>query len=160
MEMLPEPSFRQVVLLYPIATALHVLEEWPAFPRWARRFASPRYSDREYVVTHVCTLVVATVSTALVRYVPEPWIVFPFFAIVLGPAVFCNALFHAGASLHSRVYCPGTLTGVVVYLPLSCLMGVLAVREGLASGLSLVAALFLAALIHVSEVGHNVFKRW
>ena len=49
-------SFRQAIVLYPIATAVHVLEEWPGFPRWARRFASSRYSDREYVITHALTM--------------------------------------------------------------------------------------------------------
>lgn len=45
-------SFSQALPLVPIAVVLHILEAWPAFPRWARRFASPDYSDGDDVVTH------------------------------------------------------------------------------------------------------------
>ena len=153
-------SFRQAVLLYPVATALHVLEEWPGFPRWARRFAAPAYSDREYLVTHVVTVLVAVVAAGTLRAFPDPRLVWVFIAFVFGPAVFCNALFHAGASLASRAYCPGVRTGLLLYLPLSCALVALALREGLLSGRSLLVALCLAALCHAAEVGHNVFKRW
>src|SRR5215471_8578581 len=44
------------VWLYPVATVLHVREEWPGFPGWARRFASTRYTDREYVAVHAATI--------------------------------------------------------------------------------------------------------
>src|SRR6266700_867484 len=43
----------QVLVSFPLGVALHVAEEWPGFPRWARRFASAQYSDREYITTHV-----------------------------------------------------------------------------------------------------------
>ena len=46
-------SFNSAILLFPVAVILHILEEWPGFPRWVRRFASPEYSNREYVFTHV-----------------------------------------------------------------------------------------------------------
>jgi uncharacterized protein with HXXEE motif len=157
---LSELSFRQAVLFYPVATVLHVLEEWPSFPRWARRFASSAYSDGEYVVTHVLTILLAVATTALVGCFPRPWLVFGFFALVFGPAVSCNGLFHAGASIASRAYCPGTLTGLALYLPLSSTLIALALREGLVSGRTLLVALCFAVLVHTAEVGHNVFKRW
>ena len=36
----------------PAAFALHVLEEAPEFPAWARRHASPRYSHRDFVANN------------------------------------------------------------------------------------------------------------
>jgi len=158
--MLGEPSFGDLIWLYPLATALHVLEEWPGFPRWARRFASPRYSDREYVLTHLLTIVVAVTTATLLHLLPRPVLVLGFFALLGGPATFWNALFHAGASLWTRSYCPGTLTGLLLYVPLFVSLGALALREELVTGRSLVAALSIAMLVHVAEVGHTVFKRW
>ena len=155
-----QPSFRDALLLFPLAVALHVLEEWPRFPAWARRFASPGYSDRAYVVTHVLAISLAVASTLLVRAFPTPWLVIPFFALVFGPGVLCNALFHAGASVLSRSYCPGALTGLALYLPLSALLATLAVREGLISLPALAGSLVVALAFHVLEVGHNVFERW
>ena len=86
--------------------------------------------------------------------------VFGFFAFVLGPGISCNALFHAGATVLSRIYCPGVHSGTFVYVPLSVLLAVLGVRDGLLAERSLLVALIVAAGFHTIEVGHNVFRRW
>lgn len=153
-------SFEHVVVLFPVAQALHVWEEWPGFPRWARRFASAEYSDRAYVVTHVAAVSTALLAVLLVRALPDPIVIFAFFALIFGPGVSWNAMFHTGAALRSRTYCPGVVTGLLVYVPLSVLLAVLAVRDGLIGGPTLAAAYALALAFHILEVGHNVFKRW
>jgi len=155
-----ELGFRDAVLLFPLAVVLHVFEEWPRFPRWARRFASPRYSDRAYGITHAFAIGSALALALLVRAFPAPWLLFPFFAFAFGPGVFCNALFHAGASLASRTYCPGTVTGLVVYLPLTVWLGTAVVREGLLGAPAFAVALGIASVFHTLEVGRNVFERW
>ena len=154
-------SFVQALVLFPFAVALHVFEEWPRFPRWARRFASAAYSDREYIVTHALALVFAIGAVAIVRAFPtQPIVLFAFFALVFGPGAFCNALFHAGATVLTRTYCPGVVTGVLVYLPLSGLFVVLGLRDGLFTSHFLLVAVTVAAMFHTLEVGYNVFKRW
>jgi uncharacterized membrane protein YoaK (UPF0700 family) len=152
--------FRSAVWLYPLTTALHVVEEWPGFPVWARRFASPRYSDREYVVTHAITITLALLSAATLALVPKPALVFAFFAFVFGPGVLWNACFHLGATAGSRTYCPGAVTSAALYLPLGIWLARLAVRDGLLSPAFVATALGVALAAHMAEVGHNVFKRW
>lgn len=152
--------FRHAVLLYPLATALHVREEWPRFPVWARRFACARYDDREYVVTHAATIGLAVLGAGLLAWSPQPVLVAGFFALVFGPGVFWNGWFHLGATAWSGRYCPGAISGALCYLPLGILLGRLAVRDGLLSGGALAAAAGAALVVHVVEVGHNVFKRW
>jgi uncharacterized protein with HXXEE motif len=158
--LLERARLQDAVLLYPVATVLHVLEEWPRFPRWARRFASPRYGDREYVVTHVFTIALAVAAALVVRAAPSGPVVFTVFALVVGPAGFCNALFHAGATVVSRSYCAGVVTGLVLYLPLTVLLAALTLREGVLGPAGLAAAGAVAAVAHLVEVGHGVFKRW
>ena len=153
-------SFAQALALFPVAVLLHIFEEWPGFPRWARRFASARYSDREYIMTHTLAVIFAIGAVTLVRAFPTPLIVFGFFAMVFGPGVFCNAWFHASATVLSGTYCPGLVTGIVVYLPLSVLLVLLGLRDGLFTVHFLLPALAMAATFHTLEVGHNVFKRW
>jgi hypothetical protein len=161
MEFIQHISFVQVLVLFPIAVALHVVEEWPRFPRWARRFASARYSDREYLVTHALAIVIAAIAVLLVRaFQAQPIISFVFFAGIFGPGVFWNAWFHTGATFVTRAYCPGVITSVVVYLPLSVLMVALAVRDRQYTPIFLLAAFGVAAIVHLVEVGHTVFKRW
>jgi Protein of unknown function with HXXEE motif len=155
-----EISFRVATFLLPVATALHMVDEWPGFPKWARSFASPLYSDREYAVSHFITLTGASVIPWLLWVFPYPWVVFLFFLLWLGPGVFSNALFHAGATVFSRTYCPGTATGLLLYLPLSIVLGWLALSEQVLSAPPLLVAFAVAPLLHALEVGHNVFKRW
>src|SRR5262245_32607560 len=151
-------SLVQVLVLFPLGVALHVAEEWPGFPRWARRFASAQYSDREYITTHVVAVVMAIGAVGVVWWFPTAPVLFGFLAIVFGPGVFCNAWFHIGATLLSRTYCPGVITGVLVYLPLSLMVVVSGMRSGLFAPRSLLAALAAAAILHTLEVGRNVFK--
>src|SRR5439155_3824007 len=99
-------SFAEALALFPAAVALHVYEEWPRFPQWARRFASATYSDRDYIATHVLAIVAAIAFVMLVRAFPSPTMLFVFFAMVFGPGVFCNAWFHLGATILSGTHCP------------------------------------------------------
>lgn len=60
----------------------------------------------------------------------------------------------------TRTYCPGVVTSIAVYLPLSMLIVALAVRDRLYTPGFLLAAFSVAAIVHLVEVGHTVFKRW
>jgi hypothetical protein len=153
-------GFREVVWLWPALTAVHVIEEWPCFAAWARRFASARYSDREYVVTHVLTVAIAIGGAAVLSTRPSTPVVFAGFALGIGSAVAWNGCFHLAATCWSRRYCPGVVTGVVLYLPFSGWLATLALREGLLTPGGLATALGIALAGHVAEVGHTVFKRW
>jgi hypothetical protein len=156
----PLPEFGTVALAIPVATVLHVVEEWPGFPRWARRFASPHYSDREYVVTHAATIAIAVTVALVLRTYPHRAVVGLAFAFVVAPACLWNACFHAAATIRSRRYCPGALTGLALYVPLFALLGVQAMRAGLLGWPALVAATVAGGAFHALEVGHTVFKRW
>src|SRR5439155_15839578 len=75
-------SFAEALALFPAAVALHVYEEWPRFPQWARRFASATYSDRDYIATHVMAIAAAIAFVMLVRAFPSRAMLFVFFAMV------------------------------------------------------------------------------
>lgn len=60
-------SFADALLLFPTTVVIHVCEEWPRFPRRARRFGSPTYSDRDYIVTHALAIVAASAFVMLLR---------------------------------------------------------------------------------------------
>jgi hypothetical protein len=153
-------DFGYALFLLPLATALHVRDEWPGFPQWARRFASPSYGDREYITVHALAIAISLATPLLFASFPRRWVAVSLVAFVLAPNLICNALFHIGASFVSRTPCPGVLTSVAVYLPLGCWLLTLALRDGLLSTTTLGASLAVAAFWHTIEVGHNVFKLW
>ena len=153
-------TFRQAVWLFCPAFALHVLEEWPSFTRWARRHGSRRFTQRDYNTIHAAGIVASILAALIVWWFPNRAVVFVFFAFVFTPSIFSNTLFHVGASLLTRTYCPGVLTAVTIYLPLFVLVSQRAYTEGLLNAGTLAATLLFACLFHTWEVGHNVFKAW
>jgi uncharacterized protein with HXXEE motif len=153
-------TFVDAITLVPVVQALHVWEEWPGFPIWARQFASPRYTDREYVVTHAFAIASASAVVLLVRAFPNRFVVFVVLALAWGPGIACNAAFHLGATVMSRRYCPGVLTSLVLYAPLAVWLVTLALRDHVMSPATVTIGLAIAAVFHALEVGHNVFKRW
>jgi len=153
-------SFREAVWFFPLAFALHVLEEWPKFTVWACRHASEHFKQRDYVVIHVARIILALLSAGALWLFPGKLAVFVFFAFVFAPAVLFNSIFHAGATAVSGVYCPGLLTAIVSYLPLFYFLSRLAFREGLLSAGTGILVLVIGGVFHVMEVGHNVYKAW
>jgi hypothetical protein len=153
-------SFHTAVLLYPLATIAHILEEWRGFVAWAQSFASTTYSRRGYVTTHVAAIVLSMMAAFAVRAVPAAWSGLLFFGVFFGPSITCNALFHIGGTVLTRTYCPGVVTSVLLYVPVTVAVVGAALRDGVLSPASLAATMVFAAIFHVAEVGHNVFARW
>lgn len=151
-------TFRQAVWLFPLSFVLHVLEEWTRFPSWANRYASARYTRREYVIIHLVGIAGALIGAGIMSWLPDRPLVFVFFAFLFVPATLWNALFHAGATMVFRSYCPGVVTAMIVYPLVFYLVSERALREGFIGIGSWTTALAIAAAFHVWEVRHNVFK--
>lgn len=158
--MISSLSFGQAVWLFCPAFALHVLEESPGFTGWAKRHASPRFTQRDYNVIHTAGVAASLLAALIVSHFPNRPVILVFFTFVFEPSVLFNAVFHVGASVLTRSYCPGMITAVVIYLPLFALITDLAYKEGLLGTGSLLATLVIAGGFHTWEVGHNVFKTW
>jgi len=159
-EILSGVSFRQAVWLFPVAFTLHVLEEFPRFISWAQRYASPEFTKSDYLKIHIAGIIGAFIAAAVVFYFPNRTVIFLFLTFMFTPAVFFNALFHSGAALYFRAYCPGVITALLLYLPLYWFVSRLAYRERLISTRLALISFILAGGFHAAEVGHNVFKAW
>jgi len=153
-------TFRDAIWLFPPAFTLHVLEEWPRFTGWAKRYASPLFTQRDYNTIHVAGIIASLLFTLIVWRFPNRAVVFVFFAFVFAPSLFFNTLFHAGATVVTHEYCPGVITAVTLYLPIFFLVSSAAWRENLLDLRKLIVVLIVAGSFHLWEVGHNVFKAW
>ena len=151
-------TFREAVWLFPFAFTLHVLEELPRFTTWAREYASPTFTFREYLTIHVAGIIGAFIAAALLYFFPNKVLVFLFFAFTFTPAIFFNVFFHAGATVYFRAYCPGLVSALILYLPLFFFVSQRALNEGLISGKLMIVSFIVAGFFHTAEVGHNVFK--
>jgi hypothetical protein len=153
-------TFRQAVWLFPPAFILHVVEEWPRFTRWAQTHASEQFTRRDYTAIHIAGIFASVLGATHRVAIPNPAVVLLFFTFLLAPSACFNTLFHAGASVLTRTYCPGVVTAVLIYLPLFILLIEHVYAERLLTTFALAASLSVAGLFHTWEVGHNVFKAW
>jgi hypothetical protein len=99
-ELLRGLPFRQAVWLFPLATALHFLEEAPHFADWASKYALPSYTHQRWRRIHGLGMVFAIAFCAVASIIPNRDVVFLFFALCLSESVL-NGLFHAGATAFS-----------------------------------------------------------
>ena len=153
-------SFRQAVWLIPLGFMLHVAEEWPGFTAWANRYASDRFTQRDYVVIHLSGIAGALLVAVILASLPTRGLTFLAFALFFLPAMFWNVFFHAGATVLCRAYCPGLVTAVCLYPLVVYWVTRAAFRDGLLDAGTAGAALLIAGAFHLWEVGHNVFKAW
>jgi hypothetical protein len=149
-------SFHQAVWLFPLATALHFLEEAPHFADWARKYAWDGYTHQRWRQIHGLGMVSTIAFCALASIFPNRYVVFLLLALCLSESVL-NSLFHLGATAFSGVYCPGLITAVLVYPPLYWYLNQVAYREGLLTKTLGMVAFLIAVLIHTVDVATSVF---
>ena len=142
--------------LFPVATALHFLEEAPHFPDWARKHALPCYTRQRWRRIHGLGMVFAIAFCALTSIFPNRYVVFLYFALCLSESVL-NGLFHVGATALSGVYCPGLITALVLYPPLFWYLSQIDHREGLLTNTLGLAAFLIAVLVHTVDVATSVY---
>jgi Protein of unknown function with HXXEE motif len=115
-----------------LAYALHILEEHALdWLDWANTTFGTNFTWADFYVTN-SVVVVAGISTAVIGWrLPEASLAFP--ALALINAVF----FHIDPTLVRRVFSPGVLTAVLLFLPVGIwsyygayLDGVLTLRAG------------------------------
>jgi hypothetical protein len=151
--------FRRAVWLFPVAFAAHVAEEAPGFTAWARRHASSRYTQRDFVRNNALGLAMTLAGTAVVSRSRARPVVFSFFAIVLTQQALFNTLFHAGTTVAYREYSPGLMTAMLGFLPLWWHLSVLARREELISGSGARWAAAVGGAVHAGAVVQQVYRR-
>jgi hypothetical protein len=153
-------TFRQSVWLFPLAYFLHVLEEPAHFTNWARRYAAPGFTMRDYLMIHLIGIAVALLAPLVIWSFSNRIVIFLFFSIVFTPAVCFNILFHAGATAAFGVYCPGLITSLVLYPPLFVAVSRRAISERLLTSRAALISFAIAGLVHAADLSRNVFQMW
>ncbi|MEZ4416068.1 MAG: HXXEE domain-containing protein [Gemmatimonadota bacterium] len=103
--------------LLPITYALHILEEYRAgetFYGWISRVAGVQLGAAAFLAINRTAFVVLTLAVVLANVVPGlEWMI-----AALGSVITINALLHGSLSILTASYSPGTVTGVLLWLPL------------------------------------------
>jgi hypothetical protein len=149
--------FEREAWLFPLVVAVHVAEEAPGFAEWARRHASPRYSDRDFALINAAAIGTAVAGTALVARVRDRRVQLVWWSTLLTQQGLWNAAFHTGATAAYRAYSPGLVTAVALGPPLWWRLTRLALGEGRLTHRAALAGMFAAAALHAGAVAPQVF---
>lgn len=103
--------------LFPATYAVHIVEEWrggEGFPAWFSRVMGAELSVERFLALNVYALAGMTIGVALALMFRQlRWLVVGFGAVVL-----LNGLAHVAASVATRSYSPGAISGALLWLPL------------------------------------------
>jgi hypothetical protein len=126
------------------AYLIHLAEEWfGGFPEWSRVIRGAGVSSQEFIVINAIALALFVALSAITRRRPG----MAWFPSILAAIFVINGILHALATWRYGVYSPGTVSGLLIYLPLGVLV-LREMREYLSSN-ALIACLGLGAVAHV-----------
>ncbi len=124
----PLITLRRLSIALPVVFAFHVFEEAPGFVPWFNSLVTPHISQRLFLSVNAAAFAITLLVALIVLASPHPA------SGVLGVAwvgflMLANGLFHiVGTIVHGR-YCPGAVTGALLYLPVSALYIGAVIRE-------------------------------
>ena len=160
------PDRRGLILayLFPIAFTLHVIEEF-VFPgngeHWFRlyrpRFAL-RYTEAYFVKINAIGFAgAALVPLGLLDYRSGYSLGGIFGNLIFAAALLANAFYHVRGSIDTRQYSPGTITAVVLYVPIAIAFYAELLRTGAANWI--VAIICLALGMQLQRVIDSTHER-
>src|SRR5918911_1250658 len=129
----PRPRVGSVVWLVPASFALHVLEESNGFTGWVQRHGRPGYSSANFVQINAAGLLFTGAATLAVTRRPGRRLFAAYYAFILTQQALFNPVFHVGSTVVHRDWSPGTMTAVLLFLPLWWQLTAGALRDGILS---------------------------
>jgi hypothetical protein len=104
------------VILLPIALLVHQIEEWfGGFPAWAAAILGSEISSERFLLINALGFALFVVGALAALLSPRmAWL-----GVSLAALVGLNGVLHGFASIAAGSYSPGTVTGLILYLPLS-----------------------------------------
>jgi hypothetical protein len=149
-----DPVLNAALWLPAAAVALHLCEEfaWPGgFAAWYRQYPPGRHvlvSARFLFVVNAVFVALALLPP-LLGPTPRGWA----FWLVVATVAAVNACFHIIATVRTRSYSPGVVTGVVLYLPLAIVGGAWLIRDHLVAYPTVAQAIIAAG-------GYQLWSTW
>lgn len=107
------------MILLPVAVLLHIVEEWfGGFPAWASTVLGTEISPERFLLINAIGFAIFVVGALAALLSPH----MVWFGVSLAALVGLNAALHGLASLIVGSYSPGTVTGLLLYIPLSAIL--------------------------------------
>ena len=151
-------DLRAAQRLFPATLALHVMEEAPGFSQWARRHASPAYTQADFLRINTVGLVSTAALTRAVAGRRSRLAFVAWWSLVLTQQALFNPVFHVGTTVAWRERSPGVVTSVLLFLPLWAAITARALRDGLLTRRTAFAGAAAGGALHAAAVRQQVFR--
>ncbi len=121
-------KLRTLVLFAPVVFILHVLEEAPGFVAWFNSLVSRGITQDLFLRVNAVAFTITALIALLVAMAPDRASGL-ILATWVGFLMLANGLFHlVGTFAHGR-YCPGVVTGTLLYVPYGVLLLLRIIRD-------------------------------
>jgi hypothetical protein len=147
----------RTIWLLPPAFSVHVLEESAGFTAWVQRHGRRDYTRADFVRINASGLAVTLLSTAAVTRWPGRRRFAAYYALIATQQALFNPVFHVGSGAASGEWSPGTVTAVVLFLPLWWRVTRAARRDGILSRRAMAAGIAVGGAVHAAAVANQVF---
>jgi len=108
-----------IIIILPILFILNVLEEYfMGFVQWHRDLLNSDLSNTEFLIINGVAFLIIDSNTML-HFIKRGS---NFVTAVIGTLLAINGLLNVLLSIITTSYAPGTITGIILYLPLGILM--------------------------------------
>ena len=149
-------SFRRLVWAFPVAYLAHVAEEAPGFTEWAKRNASRRYTQRDFVRNNTVGFAGTLAASLAVTHAESRTLDLAYYALVVTQQSAFNPVFHALTTVSFREYSPGLVTSIL-NVPLWGLLTRAAIAERRLTKREVIAGTLAAGIVHAGVVARQVF---
>lgn len=109
-------AFRKLVLVAPVLFILHVVEEAPGFVAWFNSLVPRGITQNTFLAVNAVAFAITILVVFLVEVSPDPASGL-LLAAWVGFLMLANGVLHIVGTLAHARYCPGVVTGTLLYLP-------------------------------------------
>lgn len=125
------PAFKHVIWLMPAAYALHIIEEYVGnFPAWVTDDVHGKFNYVGFDLNNVMFMIILT-TLVTINYRKPTKLKTTALVAFASANLFWDALFHLFTTQVLNRYSPGLLTAMLLYYPISILVGMVVLKEGL-----------------------------
>lgn len=125
------PAFRKVIWLMPAAYLLHIVEEYVGnFPRWVTEDVHGTFNYVGFDLNNVMFMIVLLALVTL-NYRKPSTVTAIALTMFASASIFWDALFHLFTTPLFGYYSPGLITAVLFYYPISILIGIVILKNGI-----------------------------
>ncbi len=142
----------QIAWLLPASILAHQLEEYFGdFPLWYSNLLNVQLSNLDFIYINGIGLFIFTVA-ALSYFFNQNNVIL----VAMGTLVFVNGIIHLSISIFTFTYSPGTITGVVLFLPLGAIVFKRILPKLSLSDRIIAISIGIAVLFFVSMTAMNI----